>query len=183
MLDELSKKIAKIQSAFSSNNARELREIADQAVYRASLENDSLQAEIAVLAYALHKLLTKEHLQGQKGWKIIQKNIRMDLADAQKALVQKNVPAFEKLLDHLQEHVYKIDSREGHFVQNLLEKSRVKQASSLYAFGLSLGQATGLTGANKKDLFNYIGYTKMHDEQKTASQIESRVKRLDKVLV
>lgn len=182
MLDSLSQKTAKILSAFSSNNAGQLREIANQSVYRAAIENSALEAELAVLSYALHKLLTKEHISREPSWKKIQKNIRQDLQNAQSALSKKNVSEFQKLLEKLQEHVFQIDKRGGHFVQNLLEKSRVKQASSLYALGLSLSQATALTGANKKDLFNYIGYTKLNDEQKTGSQIGPRVKLLDKVL-
>ena len=182
MLEDLSQKTGQLSQAFLSANSGRLRQLSNQCTYRAAVENSALYAELAVLSYALHKLTTKVHVQQFSEWKKIRQNIIAGLLDGQAALKQKNVPGFQKLLAQLQASIFKIDSKSGYFVQNLLEKSRVKQASSLYALGLSLSQAAALTGADKKDLFNYIGYTKMHDEQPSGSKIAPRVKRLDGVL-
>jgi hypothetical protein len=70
----------------------------------------------------------------------------------------------------------------GNYVSNLYEKARIKMASSAYGLGLSLSQAAMLTGADKKQLLNYIGITKMHDEIKETKGIASRIKSLKKAL-
>ncbi len=182
MLSSLIDRVRSIKNAFQSENAHSLRGISNQAIREAALQNDSLRAEIAIIAYALHKLLSKEHVRSDKKWQKIQKNVLQKLEEGIKNLGNKKILEFEKTISGIASQIREADESLGNYAQNLMEKSRVKQASSLYALGLSLGQATALTNADKKALFNYIGYTKMHDENPTRKTISERVKELEKVL-
>lgn len=182
MLENLQHEMEEIQHAFKNKNAGDLRRIANQTIWKTSIHNDSVEAEIAVIAYALHKLLTKEHIQNNAKWKTIQGIINEKLAESVQSLKHKNIAQFRHQLEQLSKRIQTADKNFGNFVQNLIEKSRVKQASSLYAFGLSLGQATALTNADKKTLFNYIGYTKMHDEQPSHKTISDRIQYLEAIM-
>lgn len=182
MLSSLIERVRGMQKAFQNENTGSLRSISNQAIREAALQNDSLRAEIAVVAYALHKLLSKEHVRSDKQWKKIQKSVQQKLEEGIKNLENKKISEFEKNLSGITKQIRETDESLGNYAQNLMEKSRVKQASSLYALGLSLGQATALTNADKKALFNYIGYTKMSDENPTRKTIAERVKELEKVL-
>lgn len=182
MLPSLLDAIENIQNAFSFGQTSELRQIANQCIRRAALENDRLLAQTAVIAYALHKLLIKEHVQRDTAWKPVQKKLVEKLRDAHQQLEQKKTVEFEKQLNQLSDQIRKIDSALGNYIQNLIEKSKVKQASSLYALGVSLGQATELTQANKKTLFNYIGVTKLHDQQPAQKTMAERVAALEAIL-
>jgi len=75
-------------------------------------------------------------------------------------------------------HIRDIDSELGNYAQNVYEKAKVKQASLAYSYGLSLAQSADLTGADKKDLQSYIGFTKMSDEESEQKSIYTRVKEL-----
>jgi len=55
-------------------------------------------------------------------------------------------------------------------------------ASSAYAFGLSLGSAADLTGADSKELMQYIGATKIHDEEEIELNISQRIKKFSGLL-
>ncbi|MBU0636193.1 hypothetical protein KKE06_04170 [Candidatus Micrarchaeota archaeon] len=182
MLEPLLPSMINVQSAFKAKKSHELRQIANQTIKRAALSNNPIEAKIAVIAYALHKLLSKQHVRTHKKWNTIQKIIQQKLADSIQSLKQKKAKKFEKNLEQITQKIRQTDSDLGNFVQNLMEKSRVKQASSLYAFGLSLGQATSLTNADKKNLFQYIGYTKLHDEQPSRKTMSERVAQLEGIL-
>lgn len=182
MLSALIDRVRAMRNAFQSQNAHALRGISNQAIREAALQNDSLRAEIAVIAYALHKLLSKEHVRSDKQWQKTQKNVLRKLEEGIKKLENKKIAEFEKTVSSIASQIRETDESLGNYAQNLMEKSRVKQASSLYALGLSLGQATALTNADKKSLFNYIGYTKMGDENPSQKTIADRVKELEKVL-
>jgi ElaB/YqjD/DUF883 family membrane-anchored ribosome-binding protein len=182
MLSSLIERVRAIKKAFQNQNANALRGISNQAIREAALQNDSLRAELAVISYALHKLLSKEHVRSDKKWEKIQKSVLKKLEEAIQNLNNKKMGEFEKSLSGIASQIKQTDESLGNYSQNLMEKSRVKQASSLYALGLSLGQATALTNADKKSLFNYIGYTKMSDENPSQKTIVERVKELEKVL-
>jgi hypothetical protein len=182
MLASLLELLRRIQNAFSKENAHALRGLSNQAIREAALENDSLKAETAVIAYALHKLLSKEHYRSDKKWMRIRKSVQQKLLEGTRFLEKKDAKGFERSLHGIAEKIRETDESLGNYAQNLIEKSRVKQASSLYALGVSLGQATALTKADKKSLFNYIGYTKMSDENPVRKTMMERVKELEKVL-
>ena len=172
----------KITSDFSKNQPSGLRETANKAISQAALENDSLKASLAVVAYALGKILEKEHFQKETSWPRIQSSIRSELINAVMLAKKQDFNKLKIALLSITNRISKIDYRFGNYWQNLIEKSRVKQASSAYALGVSLSQATQLTGCDKEELFNYIGFTKMHEETPVIKTIRERVESLSSIL-
>ena len=83
----------------------------------------------------------------------------------------------EKLVKDISE----LSSSHGRFLGDLIGKARVKQASRAYALGLSLSSAIELTGANRFELYAYIGRTKIHDDMPSKS-VAQRYETTKKVL-
>ncbi len=182
MLEELALKMRAIRDAFEQGNIVELRVQSSKAINEASFNSDKLLAEISLIAYSLHKMSVKTHITKHKRWGKVKDAILRSLDSAIEALEQKNAERFEEELAELSAHVIETDKELGNYVANIYETARVKMASSAYALGLSLSQAAALTGADKKQLLNYIGITKMHDEVGEAKGIAARLKQLKKVL-
>lgn len=182
MLEDLIKKMHNLEKAFQHSKTAELRWISNNLMDEASLHNDKIGAEIAVLAYALHKLESKEHIRRNPKWEKSKKSILADIERAAKALEQKNLEKFYSILDRIGESSKSIDDYLGNFVQNTYDKAKVKQASSAYAHGLSLRKAAELTGCDVKKLQSYVGITKIHDEDKYVLGISDRVEKLKKAL-
>ncbi len=80
------------------------------------------------------------------------------------------------------EDISKIDSEMSNYAIAVFDKAKTKLASTAYSFGLSLEQAAALTGAGRKELLNYIGATRMHDEAGVSLGISERLKKLKEVL-
>ena len=159
-----------------------LREAANDAIAQAAFENDSKKAEIAVISYSLGKLLSKAHFQRSKNWPRVADSILREINEAVSLARSDEFGLLEKKLSSVVSTVAKVDFEFGNYWQNLIEKARVKQASSAYALGLSLSQACGLTCCDKQALFNYIGFTKMHEETPVLKNISERVDRLKELL-
>jgi len=62
-----------------------------------------------------------------------------------------------------------------------LQKGKLKIASVLYAQGISLGNASELTGSDKREVLLYAGQTMMFDRLKEKRGIEDRMKELRKI--
>jgi hypothetical protein len=182
MVRSITPLLERLSGAFSAANPAALRELANAAIGTAALENDPLKAEIAVLTYALEKLLGKPHFQKERQWAAVMSGIARALSDAVGSAGRDDTEKVKKALAQIASRVSQIDAEYGHYLEDLVDKARVKQASTAYAFGLSLSQACILTGANKQELFSYIGYTRMHEETPPSASIRERVKSLKSML-
>ncbi|MCX6799317.1 MAG: hypothetical protein NTW59_04460 [Candidatus Diapherotrites archaeon] len=167
---------------FLQQNSFALKEAANRAIENAALANDKRMAEFAMVAYCLHKLLGKQHIVRDAKWKKLGSEILADLRSAADAMEGEDQKRFEESMHGIISSIESTDRQLGYFTQGLYEKARVKYASSAYALGLGLSQAAELTGANKKDLLNYIGATRMHDEQLSAEGIGERLAKLKQKL-
>ncbi len=155
--------LRRIKGAFMREDDLELRQIGGELVKLAVQEDSKDFADLSVLAYVLAKILTKVRFARSPNWKEWKENIIgwLDLG--------------------VKECLRKISELEGQskvFVQGLVEKGRVKQASTAYALGISLSRACELFGVSKRELMDYVGKTRIHDEEEARIGIGERVDAL-----
>ncbi len=174
--------LRRLEDAFARQDAFALRELGNRAIEEAALANNRLLAEVALIAYCLHKLCSKQHIVRHGKWASVRKAIEGNLGRAVAALEKGNKAGFEKKLRGVIGSIQLVDRQLGNYVQGLYEKAKVKYASNAYALGLGLGQSAALTGADKKDLLRYIGVTKLHDREAVTLGIRERLERLRKRL-
>ena len=169
------------RAAFQNTNAMQLKEISNDATREAVVNNDRVFAKIAVIAYALSKLVSKQHILESASWGKARKAIINSL-EGLIALLRKNMnDEFAASLGSFEAEVRKVDESLGNYVRNIIEKAEVKVSSSAYAQGLSLSGAAELTGADKTELQNYIGITKIHDEEETKLFMAERMRKIRKI--
>jgi len=178
----LSSFLGKTIGAFEGGDSFGLREIANHAIEEAALSNDRQLAEIALIAYCLHKMHSKQHVVRHARWRRIRKGILLDLKKAERGLGGGRPGEFEKSIASAIRSVRSSDEMMGNYAQNLFEKARVKYASTAYSLGLGLGQAAELTGADKKELLRYIGVTKIADRDVELVGIAERLRKLKRAI-
>lgn len=182
MLKKLEKQVREVSKAFEKNNQLELKFLSNDLIKEASVSNDKLKAKIAVIAYGFYKLLSKQHIVESAKWLKTKKQVLKTLNEMTKLLQEKKASEFERKLDGISLQVSKIDVALGNYAQTTIEKARVKIASTAFSFGLSLKQASELTGADSREVFSYIGKTKMNEEKGISFGISERLKRLEEAL-
>ncbi|MFH1239598.1 MAG: hypothetical protein V1672_00070 [Candidatus Diapherotrites archaeon] len=174
--------LSEARNAFSKSDVFKLRELSNEAVRNASLNNDKFMAEIAILAYALHKLSSKEHITKSRQWETIKKNILRSMSKTISLMESENLKEFKQSLKEVVESVSDADTHLGYFSQTLYSKARIKVASTAYSLGMSLSQAVDLTDADKSRLLSYIGGTRISDEEVVHLGIAERLEKLKKEL-
>ncbi len=174
--------VRRMQGAFGKGSIIELKDISNDAIRLAALKSSHLLSEVSLIAYSLHKLLTKVHIAESGKWDALRNEIGKDLGNALAMIEKNDLKGFEKALHGVIEGIADVDSELGNYVQGTYDKARVKQASRAYSLGISLSRAAELTGADKKELLQYIGATKMHDEEAVKFGIGERLKNLKDAL-
>ncbi|MDD3160215.1 MAG: hypothetical protein PHQ98_04560, partial [Candidatus ainarchaeum sp.] len=178
MFKSLSYDIDEVIKLFKINKNFDLRGLSNRLIREATIENDFAKAELGVIAYALHKIETKNHIVSSDEWRRVKIEITKSLLGARDA--SKRNDSID-LLNSLKSTIWSIkniDSMLGNYVESLYEKAKVKQASLAYSYGLSINQAAVLTGADIKELQSYIGFTTMHDEEVEVKNLIERVNEL-----
>ncbi|MFA5357525.1 MAG: hypothetical protein WC308_01225 [archaeon] len=182
MIKTISYDLGEVLRLFKEGNTREMRGLSNRLIKEASMENNLAKAELGVMAYALHKIETKDHIINHEKWPKLKNEITLHLEQAMNAIENGNNKQFMQKLKEAIQHIEEVDREMGRFVQSIYEKAKVKQASLAYSYGLSISQSAELTGANKKELQSYIGFTTMHDEETETKTIAERVKELQELL-
>jgi len=182
MVKSLQFDVNEVNILFKQNKTFDMRGLSNRLIREAAMENNYAKAELGVIAYSLHKIETKEHMVRSPKWHKIKAEISKNLEEALMAIKIDDKKDFFQQLKEVIVNINNIDAEMGHYAQGLYEKAKVKHASQAYSYGLSLAQAADLTGADKKELQAYVGFTKMHDEEPPAKNIKSRVKELKELL-
>lgn len=178
MLDRYRKLLFEIKDSLYREDYSSLRELSNKSLEQAAFEKDKYLVEISLISYSLQKILSKEHFKEDVRWRRFSKNIFKFLNKAIKGIDSKNVNQFEQGLHRIEKEITAADQKLGNYLKNVYEKAKVKQASRAYAFGLSISLAAELTGANLTDLQDYVGATKIADEEKVFMPLKERVKFL-----
>jgi hypothetical protein len=181
MFKSLSYDLNEVVKLFRQRKLFDLRGLSTRLIKEASIENDLAKAELGVIAYSLHKIESKPHFVNDPKWPKVKQAIAQNLETASFAASNNNSKQFLLKLKKVISQIVSIDKQLGNYAQNIYDKAKVKQASTAYSFGLSISQAANLTGADKKELQNYIGFTKMIDEEEESKTIISRVGELKKI--
>lgn len=170
--------VCETQRLFNEKKVMDLRGISNRLIREAALSNDYGKAELGVIAYALHKIQTKPHFTQSPQWGKIKQSIITYFSQGAQAAKEGHAQNFLESLKQIIKSIRALDDELGNYAQNIYDKAKVKQASLAYSYGLSIAQSSALTGADIKELQNYIGFTTMHDEETEVKSIGERVKEL-----
>ena len=176
------KMLDKLRQAFRTKDITALKRISNQSIERAAMTEDYYLVNISLIAYALSKLLSKPHILESDQWEQFVADVDSDLAEAMQ-MKEEDKPLEGILEKDIIQDISQIDASIGNYVQDIIEKSRIKQASRIYAMGLSLDKAISLTHADRFQLLTYIGSTVIHDRPFTRTKsVFDRYQNTKKIL-
>lgn len=169
-----------LHNAFEGNNITELKRLSEEFAGDAFISDSKENIELSIVAYSCAKFLEKPYVVRSAAWPEFQRNMLSlmdealeDLNEGRKqkayASLAKSVSLIEGLSDEL-----------GRFVLGIIEKARLKAGTEIYAHGASLGTATALSGAQKRELAAYISATKMPEKYVTKS-VSQRMQDVRKI--
>ena len=170
-----------IGSALRNHDVRAMRKINSRCIGETALRFQQPTYNYALITYVLAKVLSKpryfQHGRGKEILSSVDKLLRAGEAAAKEADYATLLSTQGKILSSME----KMDDEDRRFVKGILQKARLKIASTLYAQGISLGNASDITGADKREVLLYAGQTMMFDRLKEKKSIEGRMKELREI--
>lgn len=170
-----------IGSALRNHDVRAMRKINNRCVEETALRFQQPTYNYALITYVLAKILSKPRYfrqgRGKELISTVDKLLRNCEGLAKTAEYASLVACQGKILASME----KLDDEDRRFVKGILQKAKLKIASTLYAQGISLGNASDLAGTDKRELLLYAGQTMMFDRLHEKKSMEERMAELREI--
>tara|TARA_Y100000310_G_scaffold344950_1_gene460716 strand:- start:2576 stop:3136 length:561 start_codon:yes stop_codon:yes gene_type:complete len=151
------------QGAFDTGDIVKVKQLSNQTVHTAAITQDGDNVVVAVLVYALSKILEREHYREMEGWDIFYKALIKNLNLATKSLEKKDIEKFRDAIGAIRNSLNKIDKNLGQYIKDVFYKAEINKAFKLYEHGLSSEQTAKLLGVSLWDLSGYIGQSSVSE--------------------
>jgi hypothetical protein len=149
----------------------ELKEVSDHTLHDASIFQDQDSVSIGVLVYSLAKIFERDF----HDMILYNKIIRL-IVDARDSLQRNDVDNYRICIKNLFLIIHKIDYKVKYYIEEVLDKARVKKGSTIFAHGLSMARVAEMMNVSRWELMNYVGKTRIVDQEASGMAIKNRLK-------
>lgn len=162
--------LKKAQIYINSGHSKKLKHLSDYTVKNASLFQDPDSLSMAVVIYALSKLLERWGFDSE-----FAEDARNLLGSANFSLEKDAVAEYRDKVKKLFEFTSSVDDKFKLYIDKVIEQAQIKKGSRIYEHGISVARASEMLGVGQWELMSYIGKTRIHDETEVITDVKQRL--------
>lgn len=174
--------LEKTKEAIEQEDALSLKNLSNQTIHSASINQDSESIMLAVIIYSISKIVERTNYREYKDYQKFLNSIKEHIEEAIISLKEKKISRFIKELEDLRDE---IDKLEGHFkehIRDVFNKASINKASRIYEHGVSMERTSKLLGITIFDLADYAGHTGIADVNLTVTMpLKKRIKIAEEI--
>jgi hypothetical protein len=155
--------LKKVRKAIERNDTFELKNLSNQTIHSASINQDNENISLAVTIYALGKIFERTDYRTLKGWDNFYNLVIQSLNNSISALEKNDLENFKVHFIFIGKAINKISGKLKDYIQHVFEKAKVNKASRIHEHGISLEKTAKLLGTNLYDLASYTGRSGIPD--------------------
>lgn len=163
-MEQLLTRVRELREILKRRDAIALKQFSGVLAGESFLLQDGALLDLSLVSYALNKFLTQPYVFESKDWPVFFKRTGKLLEASENALKTGHGEKAREAIHSIIGAIDRLSDSRGRFVSSVVDKARLKAGAEIYAKGASLGQASFLSGSDKKDLAFYIGSTKLTDK-------------------
>ncbi len=146
--------LKQVIDALKKEDYSALSELSNHTIHDASIFQEDDPLTLAVLIYSLSKCIQRCIERRQACPAVIP-----SLQKAHEALSNDDDNAYRAAIKNLLREIGEMDAQLKLYIQEVVEKAKIKKASKLYEHGISIARTAELLGISQWELQNYIGKT------------------------
>jgi hypothetical protein len=162
-------KVINILQSKGDKDIVELKDLSNHTIHNASVFQDSCSVSLAVLIYALSKIIERHPKFSYNKVLDLLKNMEYCLENDYEG-------RFNTSIKKLFSEIAKLDNKIRFYVQEVINQSQIKKGSKLCEHGISCAKASEILGISQWDLMNYIGRTNLAEKDPKIVSVRSRLK-------
>ena len=155
--------LSELHDGVSKGDIDILKKSSDTTLHNAGIYQDEDSTSVAVIAYSLYKIFSRERLQKTKQFVNFKKDILNEISGAQSFLTKNNGKEYKKRIKKIFDLIGKLEKSFGMYITEVLKQAKIKKGGRVYEHGISIGRASQLMGISSWELRSYVGGTKLSD--------------------
>lgn len=152
-----------VRKSIKSEDVSSLNELSNQTIHTVSTHQDTGNITMAVIVYAISKLIERKDTLKIKNWNSFIKKIDSQFALAIKALKDNKPEKYEEYMKMTRKSITSTSLSIKNVIQDVLRKASINKASKIYEHGISLGRTAQILGVTQWELSEYTGQTRIPD--------------------
>lgn len=175
--------LKKTKVAITSKDTYSLKKLSDRTIHNASHYQDTDSLTVAVLIYAIGKIVERSKYQGYKDWPTFEKSMVKHIDSAVYHLSNDQVEDYRADLNAIRTEIHRLSGHLKKYVEEVFRKASVNKASRIYEHGISMEQTASLLGITMFELAEYTGKTGIADVNLGITMpIKKRLKIAEEIL-
>lgn len=176
-VEHLIELFAKIKQAIIQRDSLRLNELSNHTIHHSCAHQDEPSITIAVLVYALSKIIERHDDTHMKNWDKFLKQFTLALDHAAQGLQQRNYTYYEKSLKNARKELTSLSVNLQPYLEEVIRKASINKGSKLYEHGISFGQAARTLGITDWELSSYIGQKDISSRKIPDAEVKKRAQR------
>lgn len=154
-----------------------LKRLSDQTIHATTIHQDTDNVLVAIVVYALGKLLERKHVFSHKDFDKYLQYYLKTITFSQTCIKKDDCNAFRNRIKEMM-NVPGLSKEMKSVVKDVFHKARINKASKVYEHGISMEATAKLLGISLWELAEYAGQSRVSEykENKTVD-VAIRVKR------
>jgi len=174
--------LQKAKEAVKREDIVDLKELSNQTIHSASINQDTDSITIAVIIYSLSKILERTNYKDYSGWNTFIKDSLRHLDKAITALKKNDEQEFLFNIRKIRKDIARLTGAFRDQVKDVFRKAEINKASKIYEHGISMEQTSKLLGISIWDLASYTGQSSASDVNLTITlDIRKRIKNAEEI--
>jgi hypothetical protein len=149
--------------ALKAGDVVEIELLSNRTIHNASIYQDQDSLAIAVVIYALSRVVKNVEHHEIASWDKADNSIVQSLENSQLYLEKDQEKEYRQEIKNILKNIGSIDKKLEWYIEDVLQKSKIVKSAKLYEHGLSLGKAASLLGISQYELMSYVGKTQIID--------------------
>jgi hypothetical protein len=174
--------LEKAEKAIKQGDVIELKNLSDKTIHSASIYQDPDNVAVAVVLYALSKIIERERYQEYKDWDIFQKAYEVSIKRAIIALKKDDIEEYRQHIAEIRKAVKTLGGNFKKHMELVFRKAQINKASRLYEHGLSAEKTAKILGITLWELNQYVGQTGIADVNLAyTKELDDRIKLAENI--
>jgi len=154
----------------NENNSYLIKELSNHTIHDSTIFQDDDAVTIAVIIYALSKLLERK-IDGD-----LKEVVLSNLIKAKESLEKNDIQNYRERIDSIFKEIKKKDEKIRMYMEDVLRQAAVRKATKIHEHGVSLTRVARILGISQWELMRYVGNTKIPEEYDSIYNLGERIK-------
>jgi hypothetical protein len=175
--DHILEVLRNVQGALEKRDYFRIKEMSNQVIHNASINQDPDVISVAVIIYSISKFIERSDYKEERNWGKFYNIYLKSIKNMIRSLESNDDCGFRKEVSLNRRLIQKISGKLKGYMEQVFRKAQINKASRIYEHGISMEKTAKILGISLWELADYAGKTGIGDINLSVTMpVQKRIK-------